>query len=47
MKGKTMVLIILIASILLVTLSWFVLEFIIDAYDIDRAMANTIETYIL
>lgn len=47
MKGKTMVLLILIASVVFVTLSWFVLEFIIDAYDIERAMANTIETYIL
>lgn len=46
MKGKLAVFAVILFTIAVLILCWFWLQNVIEDYDLDRAMAETIETHI-
>lgn len=41
MKGRIIVIIILISTIILLIFTWLFLQYIIEVFDVDRAMTST------
>ncbi|UJL47329.1 hypothetical protein KFZ58_05400 [Virgibacillus sp. NKC19-16] len=46
MKGKMLVLLLVLGVIATGLACWFLIQYVIDAYDIERAMSTTIEKYL-
>ncbi|WP_373895395.1 hypothetical protein ACUL41_13700 [Virgibacillus natechei] len=45
MKGKKLVLLLVLGLIVAGIACWFVIQYVIEAYDIERAMATAIDNY--
>lgn len=43
MTGKKTVLIIVLSTIIILVIAWFLLQFVIDKYNLDSANSNTTE----
>lgn len=45
MKGKMLVLLLVLGLVLAGIACWFLIQYVIEAYDIERAMSATIKSY--
>ncbi|MBY7142763.1 hypothetical protein KFZ56_06745 [Virgibacillus sp. NKC19-3] len=45
MKGKMIVILLALGIVAAIIACWFLIQYVIDAYDIERAMTTTVEKY--